>query len=109
MNGLSIVQACLALCFYKKLPENLINRVFNIEFIKRLEDEIEMCYSKVQNKCVFIKKNCLQTKSMTHVGNVSGTCAKSGDAIKSSRLLGFSGCQRSLVSTELHRSSNDKM
>lgn len=47
MSGLSIVQACLALAFYKSLPDSLINRVFNIDFIKRLEDEIEMCYSKV--------------------------------------------------------------
>lgn len=46
MSGLSIVQACLALNFYRTLPEALINRVFNIEFIRRLEDEIEMCYSK---------------------------------------------------------------
>lgn len=49
MNGLSIVQACLALTFYKVLPQSLINRVFNIDFIKRIEDEIEMCYSKVCN------------------------------------------------------------
>lgn len=48
MNGLSIVQACLALAFYKALPDSLINRVFNMDFIKRLEDEIEMCYSKVR-------------------------------------------------------------
>lgn len=47
MTGLSIVQVCLAMNFYKALPEKLINRVFNIDFIKRLEDEIEMCYSKV--------------------------------------------------------------
>jgi len=47
MTGLSIIQACLALCFYKKLSDSLINRVFNIDFIKRLEDEIKMCYSKV--------------------------------------------------------------
>lgn len=47
MTGLSIIQACLALCFYKTLPENLINQIFNIEFIRRLEDEIQMCYSKV--------------------------------------------------------------
>lgn len=46
MNGLSIVQACLALSFFKMLPETLINRVFNIDFIQRLEDEIKMCYSK---------------------------------------------------------------
>lgn len=47
MNGLTIVQACLALAFYRAIDESLINRVFNIEFIKRLENEIELCYSKV--------------------------------------------------------------
>lgn len=46
MSGLSIIQGCLALAFYRELPENLIERVFNIDFIQRLEDEIEMCYSK---------------------------------------------------------------
>lgn len=46
MSGLSIVQACLAMNFYRALPETLINRVFNIDFIKRVEDEIDMCYSK---------------------------------------------------------------
>ena len=47
MSGLAIVQACLALTFYKALPMDLINRVFNIDFIKRIEDEIQLCYSKV--------------------------------------------------------------
>jgi hypothetical protein len=46
MNGLSIIQACLALTYYKSLKENLINKVFSIDFIKRLEAEIQMCYSK---------------------------------------------------------------
>lgn len=46
MSGLAIVEACLALAFYKELPGSLIDRVFNISFIQRLEDEIEMCYSK---------------------------------------------------------------
>lgn len=46
MNGLSIIQACLALVYFKSLPEHLINRVFSIDFIRRLEKEIEMCYSK---------------------------------------------------------------
>ena len=46
MNGLSIVQACLALAYFKALPERLINQVFSIDFIRRLEKEIEMCYSK---------------------------------------------------------------
>lgn len=46
MSGLSIIQSCLALCYFKALPEDLIERVFNINFIKRLEQEIESCYSK---------------------------------------------------------------
>jgi FAST kinase-like protein, subdomain 2/RAP domain len=46
MNGLSIVQALLALIFYKSCPQQLIAMVFSSEFIKRLEQEISMCYSK---------------------------------------------------------------
>lgn len=47
MSSLSIIQVCLALTFYKSLPDSLINRVFNIDFIRRIEDEIKLCYSKV--------------------------------------------------------------
>lgn len=46
MSGLSIVQALLALIFYKSCPQQLIAIVFSSEFIKRLEQEIAMCYSK---------------------------------------------------------------
>ncbi|XP_030377420.1 uncharacterized protein LOC115626256 isoform X2 [Scaptodrosophila lebanonensis] len=46
MSGLSMVQACLALCFYKTIPEELINKVFCVKFIQRIEDEIHICYSK---------------------------------------------------------------
>uniref|UniRef100_A0A1A9W857 RAP domain-containing protein n=1 Tax=Glossina brevipalpis TaxID=37001 RepID=A0A1A9W857_9MUSC len=46
MNGLSLVQACLALCFYKALPDELIDKVFCVNFIQRVENEIQMCYSK---------------------------------------------------------------
>ncbi|KAH8281969.1 hypothetical protein KR054_004538 [Drosophila jambulina] len=46
MSGLSLVQACLALCFYKSIPEKLINQVFCVKFIQRIEDEIQVCYSK---------------------------------------------------------------
>lgn len=46
MNGLSIVQALLALIFYKSCPQQLIAMVFSSDFIKRLEQEIAMCYSK---------------------------------------------------------------
>ncbi|CAD6997622.1 unnamed protein product [Ceratitis capitata] len=46
MNGLSIVQACMALCYYKAMPEDLIDMVFCVKFIQRIEEEIQMCYSK---------------------------------------------------------------
>lgn len=46
MSGLAIVQALLALIFYKSCPQQLITKVFSGEFIKRLEQEIEMCYSR---------------------------------------------------------------
>lgn len=46
MTGLSIVQALLALVFYKACPQQLLTMVFNGDFIKRLEQEIEMCYSR---------------------------------------------------------------
>lgn len=46
ISGLSIIQSCLALNFFKGLDKELISMVFNINFIKRLEEEIESCYSK---------------------------------------------------------------
>ncbi|EDW76328.1 uncharacterized protein Dwil_GK14716 [Drosophila willistoni] len=46
MSGLSLIQASLALCFYKTIPEQLINQVFCVKFIQRIEDEIQICYSK---------------------------------------------------------------
>lgn len=35
-----IVQACLALSFYQALTSDLMHRVFNVEFLTRLEKEI---------------------------------------------------------------------
>ena len=46
MQGISIVQALLALVFYKSCPHQLIAMVFSGDFIKRLEQEIAMCYSR---------------------------------------------------------------
>lgn len=43
---MSIVNALLALIFYKSCPHQLITIVFSTDFIKRLEQEISMCYSK---------------------------------------------------------------
>lgn len=42
MSGLSIVRTCLALSFYRALSIRLINCVFNLNFIERLEKEISL-------------------------------------------------------------------
>lgn len=44
MSGLSIVQALLALTFYKHVPYDLVMQVFQGDFIKKLEQEIQMAY-----------------------------------------------------------------
>ncbi|CAG9797447.1 unnamed protein product [Chironomus riparius] len=46
MSGLSVVQALLALTFYKSARAELISLVFNGDFIKRLEQEVQMAYSR---------------------------------------------------------------
>jgi hypothetical protein len=46
MNGLAIIHSLLALTFYKAVPYELISLVFNGDFIKRLEQEVEMAYSR---------------------------------------------------------------
>lgn len=47
MNGTAIVRSCLALCYFRALPYDLLDRLFHIDFISRLEDEMKLCYSKV--------------------------------------------------------------
>jgi FAST kinase-like protein, subdomain 2/RAP domain len=44
MSGLSIVQALLALTFYKHVPFELVSRVFQGDFIRKLEQEVQMAY-----------------------------------------------------------------
>jgi hypothetical protein len=44
MNGLSIVQSLIALTFYKAVPFELVSKVFQSDFIKKLEQEIQMAY-----------------------------------------------------------------
>lgn len=46
MGGLSILQSSLALCFFRKLPADLVNLVFGIDFLERLDDEIANCFAK---------------------------------------------------------------
>lgn len=48
MSGLWIVRGCLALAFYRALPMDLIEKVFNIDFVTRLEKEITICHASVR-------------------------------------------------------------
>lgn len=52
INATNIVRSCLALCYFRALPQSLIDRVFSIEFITRLEEEIKLCYFKVKIKLI---------------------------------------------------------
>lgn len=47
LPGLTIVRACLALVFYRALSIELIEKVFDLNFLMRLENEITICYAKV--------------------------------------------------------------
>lgn len=48
MSSWSIIQACLALSFYQALTLDLIKRVFNMDFIQRLEKDLATNYNKVR-------------------------------------------------------------
>lgn len=49
MSSSMILKSCLALCYFRALPHSLIDRVFHIDFITRVEEEIKHCYSKVKH------------------------------------------------------------
>lgn len=53
MPGLTIVRACLALVFYRALSIELIEKVFDLNFLMRLENEITICYAKVSVHHIF--------------------------------------------------------
>nr|CAD7434035.1 unnamed protein product [Timema monikensis] len=46
MQGLSLLHSALALCFFHKLPEPLVQFIFTVDFLERMDDEISQCYSK---------------------------------------------------------------
>lgn len=97
MNSLSIVQSCLALCYFKSLSEQLIHQVFTIDFIQQVEDEIKMCYSKVRPEYLNITpKLKLQPKFRKRIQNVSSTkwCNWIGLSVWITRRLRFRGSSR---------------
>jgi hypothetical protein len=47
MTGLTLMYCALALCFFNKLPNSIIQSIFNVEFMDKLDKELQNCYSKV--------------------------------------------------------------
>lgn len=66
MSGLSIVRGCLALAFYRALSIDLIERVFNLDFITRLEKEISVCYASVRRSHFLFSLLISLTKLISH-------------------------------------------
>ncbi|XP_066999739.2 FAST kinase domain-containing protein 1, mitochondrial isoform X2 [Anabrus simplex] len=46
LNGMSVLQAALALSYFHHLPEELVHFIFTVDFLERLDEEISLCYSK---------------------------------------------------------------
>ncbi|KAJ8922494.1 hypothetical protein NQ315_007522 [Exocentrus adspersus] len=46
LSGLSFLQSALSLCYFNKLPSSFIKQIFNVEFMEKLDSELENCYSK---------------------------------------------------------------
>jgi hypothetical protein len=46
-QGLVLLQAAIALCFFHHLPEDLVHFIFTVDFLERLDEEILNCYAKV--------------------------------------------------------------
>ncbi|PSN37677.1 hypothetical protein C0J52_05617 [Blattella germanica] len=46
IQGLALLQAAIALCFFHQMPENLIHFIFTVHFLERLDEEVHNCYAK---------------------------------------------------------------
>lgn len=47
MQVLTLLQAAIALCFFHRLPEELVHFIFTVDFLERLDEEMLHCYAKV--------------------------------------------------------------
>lgn len=47
MSGLNFMRASLALCYFYSLPSSITNYLFSVEFLEKLDDELNNCYAKV--------------------------------------------------------------
>jgi hypothetical protein len=49
LQGLTLLQASIALCFFHRLPEELVHFIFAVDFLERLDEEVINCYAKVSH------------------------------------------------------------
>lgn len=47
MFGLSVLESALALILNNRLPLKLVNEIFTVRFLDKLDAEVAACYSKV--------------------------------------------------------------
>lgn len=47
MSGLHFMKASLALCYFYSLPTSITDYLFSIEFLEKLDNELNNCYAKV--------------------------------------------------------------
>jgi hypothetical protein len=47
LQVLTLLQAAIALCFFHRLPEELVHFIFTIDFLERMDEEALNCYAKV--------------------------------------------------------------
>ncbi|CAI6366545.1 unnamed protein product [Macrosiphum euphorbiae] len=46
MSGLNFMRASLALCYFYSLPTSIKDYLFSVEFLEKLDDELNNCYAK---------------------------------------------------------------
>jgi hypothetical protein len=54
LQGLTLLQAAIALCFFHRLPEELVHFIFTVNFLERLDEEVLHCYAKVSEGSTII-------------------------------------------------------
>jgi len=47
MSGLNFMRASLALCYFYSLSTSIKDYLFSVEFLEKLDDELNNCYAKV--------------------------------------------------------------
>ncbi|XP_018563846.1 FAST kinase domain-containing protein 1, mitochondrial [Anoplophora glabripennis] len=46
LSGLAFLQSALSLSYFNKLPSSFVKQIFNVEFLEKLDTELDNCYSK---------------------------------------------------------------